>query len=76
MAWNGNGNTFYAYIDGEEVSSGTQGAASGTNITFGGTSLYFDGIVDEAAVYNKQLSADEISQHYNYTVSGNGYCTA
>ncbi len=77
MAWNGSGNTFYAYVDGEEVGSGTQGAASGTNITLGGTSLYFDGLVDEAAVYDKQLSAEEVSQAYNNTVGGvEGYCQA
>jgi cysteine-rich repeat protein len=76
MAWNGNGNTFYAYIDGEQVASDTQNYYGGDNIALGGTTLYFKGIIDEAAVYDKQLSAEEVSQAYNNTLQGYGYCTA
>lgn len=34
---------------------------------------YFDGSIDEAAVYNTVLTADEIRHHYYISLSGEGY---
>jgi parallel beta-helix repeat protein len=34
---------------------------------------FFDGLIDEVAVYNRTLSADEIQQHYQDGLAGNGY---
>ncbi|MDP2909182.1 MAG: hypothetical protein Q8N77_05230 [Nanoarchaeota archaeon] len=42
----------------------------------GGTGYYFKGDIDEAAVYNRSLTMDEISEHYNKTIQGNSYCSA
>ncbi len=33
----------------------------------------FDGIIDEVAIYDRALSADEIRQHYQSCLSGQGY---
>ena len=34
---------------------------------------YFDGTIDEVAIYNRALSADEIQQHYQNALSGQAY---
>ncbi|MEY2247454.1 LamG-like jellyroll fold domain-containing protein [Streptomyces sp. BF23-18] len=46
----------YAYIGGGYASSGWTGLASNT--------YYFDGQVDEVALYRSALSADQVSAHY------------
>ncbi len=49
------------------ISSGT--APNGANIRFGryaiAQSHYYDGGLDEVAIYNRALTADEVLQHYN-----------
>lgn len=34
---------------------------------------YYNGALDETAIFNKELSADEIQQYYNNSLSGKGY---
>jgi hypothetical protein len=34
----------------------------------------FNGLIDEVAIYNRALSADEISSHYYAGLDGRGYC--
>jgi hypothetical protein len=34
----------------------------------------FNGVIDEVAIYNRSLTADEISQHYQLSSQGFGYC--
>jgi|GEM_PF-5429662 len=38
-----------------------------------GELTFFDGLIDEAAIYDRVLSADEIQQHYQNGLSGSGY---
>ncbi|HUS71525.1 MAG TPA: LamG domain-containing protein [Sedimentisphaerales bacterium] len=35
--------------------------------------LYFNGIIDEVAIYNRALSAEEIQEHYQNGLNGYGY---
>jgi len=35
---------------------------------------HFNGVVDELAIYNRTLSSDEISGHYDDGLAGDGYC--
>jgi len=47
------------------------------NVTLGWdswTNYYMDGKLDEVAVYNRALTADEIKQHYQNGLVGKGYC--
>ena len=61
------------YINGNQVASSTMGftsiySAGNSNLNIGrdpAGSQYFDGRIDEAAVYNRALSAGEISTLYN-----------
>jgi len=39
-----------------------------------GSDTYFNGLIDEVAIYNRGLTADEISQHYQNGLVGKGYC--
>jgi len=73
------GSTPVLYIDGEEiaqtftVSTDTTKwfnyktwslAATGRLAWQGGTTKYFSGSIDEVAIYNRALTADDIEQHY------------
>jgi len=66
-------NTASFYING--ALSGTPGqdagtANAGSNTIIGGSSIMFDGLIDEVRVYNRALSASEITELYNYTGGG------
>jgi len=67
------------YVDSVEVASVTQSYTNDFNST-GAISIgyfdngyYFDGSIDEVAVYNKALSAAEVAYHYNEG-TGQSYC--
>jgi hypothetical protein len=73
------------YVDGVKVDSAyhdyTAGFEAATAIGIGfmayaGTPDYFyDGSLDEIALYSRALSDDEIQQHYTAGMNGIGYCT-
>lgn len=73
------GSTVKVYKNGqlEEI-----GSLSGSPITgtfyIGGTDIYgggyWDGLIDEVAVFNRALSDSEIQQMYNNGLNGIGYC--
>ena len=64
-----NGGTFQNYVDG--LASGSSSSLS-PNVVAGGqflgknlsSSNYFNGLMDEVAVYSRALLASEISNHY------------
>jgi len=71
--------TMKMYVDGSEVSASTSGATvtsikqDGTaNVVVGCVSTsstprhFFNGLIDEAKVYNRSLSADEINKNYKH----------
>jgi hypothetical protein len=82
-----NGTTTTIYINGTAVGSETSTMTAVGNstepYTIGWTShpftttldRYFDGRIDEVAVFNRALAASEIQQAYNQGLSGIGYCT-
>ena len=39
-----------------------------------GVGAFFNGIIDEVAIYNRSLLPEEIQQHYENGLSGLGYC--
>jgi len=73
------------YVDGvmEDSDTYNYGANFGASTTIGigymaynATPDYFyDGLLDEIAIYNRVLSTSEIIQHYSNGLSGYGYCT-
>jgi uncharacterized repeat protein (TIGR01451 family) len=76
-------NRIRVYVDGEEdrsveSPSYSAGFDTTTPLNIGWLNLddgyHFDGIVDEVALYDRALSADEIQQHYNNGEAGPGYC--
>jgi len=84
VVWNGA--QYEVYLDGTKLSGSNYGTASGHaplfNITNGfyvgqnsiGSVSYFNGIIDEVAIFDRALSADEISDLYDLGVAGDGYC--
>jgi len=66
------GEQLRVYVDGVEVAGDNNTTRTGTLSSsaslyvgsFGGTALFFSGIVDEVAVYLRKLTAAEISNHY------------
>lgn len=71
-----NGTTLKAYIDGSQVSSTTDSTIIASNQSFkigrlspAGYSSHFDGIIDEVGVWNRALTAGEVTSLYN---SGSG----
>lgn len=91
LAWDSTSKDYVVYLDSGtravtlDQSSGTIGAisqfSSAENFTFGarntGGSIdsYFNGTIDEVAIFNRTLNSTEIQQLYNRTNSGNDYCT-
>jgi hypothetical protein len=80
------GTTTSVYINGSAVGSETSTlsavGSSTTPYSIGwtaqtnfGTNRYFDGRLDEVAVYNRALSAAEIQAQYNLGLSGSNYCS-
>jgi hypothetical protein len=67
-----NGSVIIAYVDGENIGTepdtGTLDASAGFSFgsTWDGSEHYFDGIIDECYVWDRDLSAQEVSQLYNY----------
>ncbi|MDH4242034.1 MAG: LamG domain-containing protein, partial [Phycisphaerae bacterium] len=52
----------------------TQPLAIGCRVVYGRSNdLYFNGTIDEVAIYERALSADEIQQHYQNGLSGQGH---
>jgi len=75
----------YFYVDGEPVGSeapaytaGFDSTAASLNIGWLNLAPYyhFEGSIDEFAVYNRSLTAEEIQQHYANGNLGRNYCTA
>ena len=70
---NGSGTTINIYVDGvlQGTAVGSARAISGKNLLFGDMrgDRYFNGRLDEIGIWNKTLSASEITELYN---SGNG----
>lgn len=80
--WDTANNIAYIYIDGKQDASTTSGASSiGTSATTGtkyigrtpGGSSYFTGSMDEVRVYNRALSASDVSQLYSFAPGPIGY---
>ena len=72
---------YIIYIDGVERASGS--ATATTTLTgvayIGGGNIYTDrfvGLIDEVAIYDRALSAEEIQQQYQNGLDGKGYCEA
>lgn len=79
-AWNHvvvtvNGSTGYIYINGALAATLTGVNSSFTNKYIGGgvASRWFDGYIDEVRVYNRVLSAQEVTQLYNWAPGPVGY---
>jgi len=70
LAWDGE--YVYAYLDGVEVGRTPQTLnVPVTPHTFKiGTPQHFSGIIDEAAVYSRALTVDEIRKHYERGIAG------
>jgi hypothetical protein len=74
----GDGNNVSIYIDGQLKSSATTGGytilndatslALGTETTSGAKDVWFNGIMDEVMIYNRALSANEITTLYSYQI--------
>lgn len=79
---NASTNTVYLYVDGNEVDVQTSAVfsanfASDEGISVGWLDIapnyYFNGTLDEIAIYNRALSATEVGQHYA-AEGGPRYC--
>jgi hypothetical protein len=81
-----NGDEWTVYKNGNSIASTTYTAWSYPNwdsLTIGavnmvrpyGTWGYFDGTIDEVAIYNSELTPEEIQQHYINGLYGEQYCT-
>jgi hypothetical protein len=62
-------NTFILYKNGISLSQGTSSSSVGTGSSvYMGTETaegaYLNGLLDEARIYNRALSAEEIKRHY------------
>jgi hypothetical protein len=75
-------NTVYLYVDGNQVDVQTSAVFSGdfasdANLNIGWLNIapfyYFNGSLDEIAVYNEALTATEVEDHYN-AQGGPRYC--
>jgi len=80
---NGGSGSLNIYVDGELNASANKffstGFSSSTDyINIGGllnqSTASLQGILDEVAIYSKELSAGEIQQHYFNGLNGSGYC--
>jgi parallel beta-helix repeat protein len=75
------GTTVYIYVDGTNYGTFSNAKGFGDTSTFymgrryqGGNGIeYFDGMIDELAIYNKALTTDEMSQNYQDSSAGNHY---
>jgi prepilin-type N-terminal cleavage/methylation domain-containing protein len=70
FTWNGNSATSILYLDGVKYGVTVQASASTGflgNANIGGTVVgnYFSGLIDDVRIYNRALSAAEISALYN-----------
>jgi hypothetical protein len=79
--------TISLYVDGQLVGSapaadytGDFSATTTLGIGYmaytGNPDYYYDGLLDEIALYSRMLTGDEIEQHYNAGLVGQGYCEA
>jgi hypothetical protein len=62
------------YQDGAVVSWGNLwtkivDSTQGTNLIIGGNSSYFNGKIDDIAIYNRELTVDEMDQLYRQTIT-------
>jgi hypothetical protein len=71
-----NGSTLTLYVNGVSVATGTANGALNTSTgilaigrTGSSSSHYFDGSIDEVAIYGTALSASRILAHYNAAIS-------
>ena len=75
MVWNESARTYEGFVNGGSI------GVSGIVSDYGGvgsikigtrgdaTSSFFRGIIDEVAIFNRTLSAEEIQKHYNQSIS-------
>jgi len=79
LTWNKTSNKATGYLNGVQKFDDWQPIWPTTipNVTIGGI-LWVDrswkGLIDEVAIYNRALTADEIQQHYQAGLQGEGYC--
>ena len=81
--WDGATNTIALYIDGNLDDAWTTSyfvmrsteteLGIGSNPPQGGKRYFFNGTVDEVAIYNRALTPEEIQQHYQNGLNGLGY---
>jgi hypothetical protein len=73
ISYPGSGTTFYGYIDGKPAPTPTVTARTpnmGSNLLeIGGWNGYFNGGIDEPAIYNVALTPAQVWQHYYLGVS-------
>ena len=81
LVWDSTSNNVKGYLNGVLVfnHAQTQWPLTLPDVEIGkGIGYYSDrnwnGLIDEVAIYNIALTADEIQQHYQYGLDGNGYC--
>ena len=61
------GNTIRCYLNGQQTGSASFAGSinnNSNNVRIGKSTSYFNGSIDEVAVYSKELSAVEIGEHY------------
>ena len=81
---NGSNNMNYLYVDSSKIDSTSQSYLTGfdgtTPITLGYLNVspfyYYDGSLDEVALYSVALSKSDIQTHYKKGMKGLGYCEA
>ncbi len=68
LAMTFDGTTFTAYQDGVKLGSKTGGFTPGTKLSLGGDGLaghYFNGVMDEVAIYSRAMGAKELLRYYS-----------
>lgn len=72
VATSWNSGNYYVYLNGSQIASGTYPGSTIADVTAtigsfnSGTSLFFDGTIDEARIYNRALSPAEVEKLYRW----------
>jgi len=61
-------------VPGGNPSHWSNSVANTLSIGGHGASQYFGGMIDEVAIFNRSLTADEVRQQYQLSFNGQGYC--
>ncbi|MFH1725968.1 MAG: LamG domain-containing protein, partial [Elusimicrobiota bacterium] len=62
-------------VAGKDAYIGAEPTGSGTGIYTDGTYQTWKGLIDEVAIYNRALSAEEIEVQYQFGLADKGYCS-